>query len=268
MKKIFLFALATSMAFFVACGDDSSSSPSGGSGKTQISEESVKAFFPTGYKTEDVVAWYASDVETRNDKGQTKTTVEAVYLFKDGTFIATESQLKVKSDNTKKFSNEVATKGTWTSTDNDFENGSFEITFNVDDEEITWPLTVQNGSMTVAPPGDQAMTFKLQSSSVPTPADAGEIVEEADNGNNSDDVCYVTTSGNSVTMTATYEGRTEVVTATIKGDQIEVDINGSTRLEPRDGTTLSELKSSAEKSCEELKDIVANGYNYDDDYYY
>ena len=124
MKKLFFIALAASMAMLAACGSDSSSSPTGYSGSGQLSPKSVAAFFPTGYKTEDVVAWYATDVETVNDGKQTKTLVDAVYLFKDGTFIATESKLQVKSGKTS-LSNGVATTGTWTGTGKDFENGSF-----------------------------------------------------------------------------------------------------------------------------------------------
>ena len=67
MKKLFFIALVASMAMLAACGSDSSSSPTGASGSGQLSSKSVAAFFPTGYKTEDVVAWFATDVQTVNE---------------------------------------------------------------------------------------------------------------------------------------------------------------------------------------------------------
>ena len=269
MKKIFLLALAASLSLFVACGDDSSSPSGGGSGTEQLSEESVKAFFPTGYKTEDVVAWYASDVKTINDGDQKKIMVDAVYLFKDGTFIATESKLKVKSNGDKKLSNGIAAKGTWAGTVEDYANGTFTVSFDMEGTNMTMPLEVKNGSLTITPPsGGSSMTFKLQSSTVPTPTEAGETVEKADSGSNSSgDVCSVTTSGNSVTMTVDMDGEHDVMTATLDGDQIVVTVNGKTQSQPSEGMTFAELKQSAYKNCEELNSMANdNDYDYDDDY--
>lgn len=273
MKKIFLLALAASLSLFVACGDDSSSPSGGGSGTEQLSEESVKAFFPTGYKTEDVVAWYASDVETINDGDQKKIMVDAVYLFKDGTFIATESKLKVKSNGDKKLSNEIAAKGTWAGTVEDYANGTFTVSFDMEDTKMTMPLEVKNGSLTITPPsGGSSMTFKLQSSTVPTPTEAGETVEKADSGSNSSgDVCSVTTSGNSVTMTVDMDGEHDVMTATLDGDQIIVTVNGKTQNQPSEGMTFADMKQSAYETCEELNSIANDNdydYGWDDDYDY
>lgn len=275
MKKIFLLAAVASMAAaFVACGDDSSGSPAGGSGSEQISEGSVKAFFPTGYKTEDVVAWYASDVETIDDVDQKKTMVDAVYLFKDGTFIATECKLKVKSDGTKKLSNEISVKGTWSGSMDDFANGTFTVSFNMEGVDMTMPLGVENGSLAISTDGDRVMAFKLQSSSVPAPTEAGETVEKADSGSNSSmsgDVCSVSVSGNSVTVTINMYGENYVTTATIKGDQIVAAMNGETKTEPSDGMTFEELKESAYETCEDLNsqsfdDDGGLDYDYDGDY--
>ncbi len=269
MKKIFLLALAASLSLFVACGDDSSSPSGGGSGTEQLSEESVKAFFPTGYKTEDVVAWYASDVETINDGDQKKIMVDAVYLFKDGTFIATESKLKVKSNGDKKLSNGIAAKGTWAGTVEDYANGTFTVSFDMEGTNMTMPLEVKNGSLTITPPGGgSSMTFKLQSSTVPTPTEAGETVEKADSGSNSSgDVCSVTTSGNSVTMTVDMDGEHDVMTATLDGDQIIVTVNGKTQNQPSEGMTFADMKQSAYETCEELNSMANdNDYDYDDDY--
>ena len=227
MKKLFFIALVASMAMLAACGSDSSSSPTGASGSGQLSSKSVAAFFPTGYKTEDVVAWFATDVQTVNEGNQTKTLLDAVYLFKDGSFVATESKLKVKSDKTT-LSNDIATTGTWSGTSNDFQNGSFEISFvfeseNGSTQDMTLPIEIKNGVFTMSPMGDYSLTFKLQSSKVPTPAETGDIVEKADSGTNSsnaNEVCSVTSSGNTVTMVAKMDGVVSQMSATIDGEYI------------------------------------------------
>ena len=273
MKKIFLTALVASMAMFVACGSDSSSSPTGYSGSGQLSQKSVAAFFPTGYKTEDVVAWFATDVQTINDGEQTKTLLDAVYLFKDGSFVATESKLKIKSGKTT-LSNDIATTGTWTGTGKDFENGSFVISFVFYSEDgttqdMTLPIEIKNGVFTMSPQKDYPLTFKLQASKVPTPAESGEVVEKTDSGTNSsnaNDVCSVTVSGNTVTRTIKMDGVVEVMSATINGEEIIFTMDGESATEPREGVTLAELKADAEESCVELKRYIDNGeFDYDDD---
>lgn len=275
MKKIFLLALAASLSLFVACGDDSSGSPMGGGlGTEQLSEESVKAFFPTGYKTEDVAAWYATETQILPDGDQTKTSLNAVYLFKDGSFIVTESAQKVKSNGSKKLSNEIVAKGTWAGTVEDYANGTFTVSFDMEGTNMTMPLEVVNGILSISPDGNVAMTFKLQSSTVPTPTEAGETVEKADSGSNSsksDEVCSVTTSGNSVTMTVNMDGEKEVMTITLDGDQIVATVNGETQILPSEGMTFAELKQSAYETCEELNSIANDNdydYGWDDDYDY
>ena len=267
-------ALVASMAMLAACGSDSSSSPTGYSGSGQLSPKSVAAFFPTGYKTEDVVAWFATDVETVNDGEQTKTLVDAVYLFKDGSFVATESKLKVKSDKTT-LSNDIATTGTWSGTSNDFQNGSFVISFVFYSEDgttqdMTLPIEIKNGVFTMSPMGDYSLTFKLQASKVPTPAESGEVVEKADSGTNSpnaNEVCSVTSSGNTVTMVAKMDGVVSQMSATIDGEYIVYTIDGRSETQPRDGVTLAELKAEADESCEEMKRYAADYDDDDDDYY-
>ena len=281
MKKLFFIALVASMAMLAACGSDSSSSPTGASGSGQLSSKSVAAFFPTGYKTEDVVAWFATDVQTVNEGNQTKTLLDAVYLFKDGSFVATESKLKVKSDKTT-LSNDIATTGTWSGTSNDFQNGSFEISFvfeseNGSTQDMTLPIEIKNGVFTMSPMGDYSLTFKLQSSKVPTPAETGDIVEKADSGTNSsnaNEVCSVTSSGNTVTMVAKMDGVVSQMSATIDGEYIVYTIDGRSETQPRDGVTLAQLKAEADESCEEMKRYAADYDNddyeddYDDDDYY
>ena len=190
MKKTLVFGLALAMGMLVGCGDDSSSNPSNpadsGSvdpGKSSASSgtevtEFLAAFFPTGYKAEDVVAWYTSNVDTILEKDQTKLLLDAVYLFKDGSFLATESKLKIKSDVTK-LSTGIATTGTWTGAKNDFENGSFEISFVFKSEDgrtedMKLPIDIKNGKFTLSPMGDTELTFTLMSSKVPTPSEPSE----------------------------------------------------------------------------------------------
>ena len=273
MKKLIILAMAISMTLMIGCGDDSSGSPTG----VQLSQESVKAFFPTGYKTEDVVAWYASDVETTSDGGITETEVEAVYLFKDGSFIATESNLKVKSsNNAKTFSNEVAAVGTWSGSMDDFANGSFTITFDIDGIEVTWPIEVANGSMTISPEGDRSVTFKLQSFTVPTPTEAGEIVEKGDAStkssktNDSDNdhepftlqmTCDVESTDSSVTVTMfyTYFNETYTSTWTIHGSDITLRYPEGQEYKsftyPKYDQTVESLKADAEESCKTMTDL-------------
>lgn len=272
MKRLIFLAMAISMALMIGCGDDSSGSPTG----VQLSQESVKAFFPTGYKTEDVVAWYASDVETTSDGGITETEVEAVYLFKDDSFIATESCLKVKSsNNAKTFSNEVATVGTWSGSMDDFANGSFMITFNIDGMEATLPVEVTNGSMTISPEGDSSVTFKLQSSTVPTPTEAGEIVEKGDAStkssktNDSDndnedhygsDSCRVVTSDNSVKVITSIAGYTTAAVYTLMDDgcRITAEGFGAEDFEPVDvppPVTMDELIQLGNEICDQFREI-------------
>ena len=187
MKKSLVFGLALAMGMLVGCGDDSSSNPSnpadsgsgepGKGGDTDVSE-TLAAFFPTGYKAEDVVAWYKSDVDTILDKDQTKLYVDAVYLFKDGSFLATESKLKIKSDVTK-LSTGIATSGTWTGAKNDFENGSFEISFVFKSEDgrtedMKLPIEIKNGKFTLSPMGDRELTFTLVTSGVPASSEPSE----------------------------------------------------------------------------------------------
>lgn len=190
MKKTLVFGLALAMGMLVGCGDDSSSNPSNpadpgsvdpgkgsASSGTEVTE-SLAAFFPTGYKAEDVVAWYTSNVDTVLEKDQTKLLLDAVYLFKDGSFLATESKLKIKSD-VAKLSTGIATTGTWTGAKNDFENGSFEISFVFKSEDgstqdMKLPIEIKNGKFTLSPMGDTELTFTLMSSKVPTPSEPSE----------------------------------------------------------------------------------------------
>ena len=268
MKKSLFLAMAISMGLMIGCGDDSSTSPSNSTNINGNSTESVAAFFPIGYNTADVVAWYATDIETFQDDEMLKKTVDAVYLFKDGTFLATESKLKVKDGKTK-FSNGVATTGTWSGSD-DFENGVFQISYNMEGQNITLPLQVENGSMTISPDGGRGMTFKLKKSSVPTPSNEVNTEVKSDSEDETpqnvepgsiDVKCNVTTEGNSVIVrgSATGESFSEsfVSTMTLDGDKIylrdETSEGVALDTVPSYGYTLSDIATDSEAKCEELK---------------
>ena len=133
-------------------------------------EQEVAAFFPVGYKAADVVAWYATDLGTDVEKDRTKHYIDAVFLFKDGTFLATECQLKEKPDRTT-FEKKIAMTGTWEGLDDGFENGSFEVEF----EGTKMPLEIVDGVFSINPEGDRGMTFTLMSSDVPEASEPVDV---------------------------------------------------------------------------------------------
>ena len=86
MKKSLFLAMAISMGLLVGCGDSSSenSNPVGGNGDSSIVKDgdvSLTAFFPAELNASDVVAWYATDVETESREGVSLAYLSAVYLF-------------------------------------------------------------------------------------------------------------------------------------------------------------------------------------------
>ena len=133
-------------------------------------EQALAAFFPTGYKAEDVVAWFATDLGTDVENDRTKYYVDAVYLFKDGTFLATECQLKERPDRTT-FEKKIAMTGTWEGLDDGYENGSFEVEF----EGTKMPLEIVDGVFSINPEGDRGMTYTLMSSDVPEASEPVDI---------------------------------------------------------------------------------------------
>ena len=133
-------------------------------------EQEVAAFFPVGYKAADVVAWYATDLGTDVEKDRTKHYIDAVYLFKDGTFLATECQLKEKPDRTT-FEKKIAMTGTWEGLDDGFENGSFEVEF----EGTKMALEIVDGVFSINPEGDRGMTYTLMSSDVPEASEPVDV---------------------------------------------------------------------------------------------
>ncbi|WP_298771910.1 hypothetical protein [uncultured Fibrobacter sp.] len=187
MKKTLYLAMATiSMGLMAGCGDSSSSSSPDDDSRIESSDSinssdssdkggteeatTVSAFFPEGYDADKVVAWYATDEQTISDKGQTKTMVDAVYLFKDGSFIVTEQKVKEKN-NISTFENAVVAEGTWTGSKDNVKNGSLTISLMGNDI----PLEIQEGKFSISPFGGESYDFKLVESDVP---EASPVTEE------------------------------------------------------------------------------------------
>ena len=173
MKKSLFLAMAISMGLLVGCGDSSSenSNPVGGNGDSSIVKDgdvSLTAFFPAELNASDVVAWYATDVETESREGVTLTYVSAVYLFNDGSFIVTESQLR----DSKGYHKGVVAEGGWSGSD--YSNGIIEITMNGN----KLPLEIKNGKFSINPDGEGEMHYTLMKSDVPKPSDGGSGVED------------------------------------------------------------------------------------------
>ena len=265
MKKIFYLAMVVSMGIFAACDGDSSTSPNtdnttnsgtntsvNGSGNA-ASDESVTPFFPTGYNASNVVAWYTSEPETIVDPGQTKIYVDAVYLLNDGSFIATESKVKNKTDRTV-FSNDIVSMGTWSSESTDYSNGVFTIAMG----EMVMPVEIKNGVFTINPNGTENITFKLMSSAVPTPTAAGSTETKAANDEAAparDAKCTVSNTDNSVTMTISSYGYTSKAVYTLTENGYTVSLEGDAAepdAEPQEtqaDVTLEDLIQYAERSC-------------------
>lgn len=205
MKKSLFLAMAVSMAMFIGCEDSSSgssvnapddnsagnsssvdediNSSDSGNSSSSVGEEvnpstPVEAFFPEGYDASNVEAWYATDPVTSEDHDQTKTIVEAVYLFQDGSFIVTEQKKKVR-DVTTIIENAVVAGGTWNSEEGDYKNGVILITM----EGMDMPLTISAGKFTITPGGEETFDFSLMETGVPEPR---AITEEEDHGENND----------------------------------------------------------------------------------
>lgn len=201
MKKYLFLAMVLSVGTFVACGDDSSSGPSDStttessssteevsssagekttpdenvsSSSGEASTTKVSAFFPEGYDADKVVAWYVTDEIVSEEKGQTRTLVDAVYLFEDGTFIVGEQKVKTKNK-ISTYENEVVAEGTWVGSKDNVKNGSLTIVLH----EMKVPIQIKNGKFTISPFGDESLDFTLVESAVP---DAEPVTKENDSG--------------------------------------------------------------------------------------
>lgn len=173
MKKSLFLAMAISMGLLVGCGDSSSenSNPVGGNGDSSIVKDgdvSLTAFFPAELNASDVVAWYATDVETESKQGVSLVYISAVYLLNDGSFIVTENQLR----DSKNYHKGVVAEGGWSGSD--YSNGIIEITMNGN----KLPLEIKNGKFSINPDGEGEMHYTLMKTDVPKASSGGSSVED------------------------------------------------------------------------------------------
>jgi hypothetical protein len=175
MKKQLFLAIAISMGMLVGCGDSSSDSPTSPTNPITKDDNgtdvgSVSAFFPAELNASDVVAWYATDVETESREGVSLAYLSAVYLFNDGSFIVTESQWR----DSKGYHKGVVAEGGWSSGGSDYSNGIIEITMNGN----KLPLEIKNGKFSINPDGEGEMHYTLMKSDVPKSSSGGSGVED------------------------------------------------------------------------------------------
>lgn len=117
------------------------------------------AFFPMGYESKKVAAWYACEnIETESAKRK----VLAVYLFDDGSFITTKRKFEANGTETR----EIEASGQYSLTKGDFSNG--EAVIQMDSMEMS--VAIVANVMTVYENG-RAMEdrFTRQWGSVPQP---------------------------------------------------------------------------------------------------
>ena len=107
-------------------------------GETASGEE---AFFPKTYADKELAAWYKW---TETDKDKTKT--EAVYLFKDNTFVVTKN--KVHTDG--RYERDIEAQGTYELTEGDYKNGKARVIVMADNGEAAGVMNVviEDGHLT------------------------------------------------------------------------------------------------------------------------
>jgi len=100
-----------------------------------------EAFFPKAFAGKEVAAWYKW---TDKDKDKTKT--EAVYLFKDNTFVVTKN--KVHTDG--RYERAIEATGTYELTEGDYKNGKARVIVMADNGEAQGVMNVviEDGHLT------------------------------------------------------------------------------------------------------------------------
>ena len=112
----------------------------------------IPAFFPTGYKADNVVAWYSC---AENDVSASKYKTLAIFLFNDGTFISTKH--KISADGT--IERVIEQSGSYTlKTAGEYKNNTGTATIGTE----TTTYTIENGTFTLTGGED---SFTLQSNS-------------------------------------------------------------------------------------------------------
>ncbi len=106
--------------------------------EAEAQQDITDAFFPMGYETKNVAAWYACEsVETESKMRK----VLAVFLFDDGTFITTKRKFEANGSE----SREIEASGQYSLTNGDYSNG--EAVILMDSMEMN--ATIVSNLMTV-----------------------------------------------------------------------------------------------------------------------
>ncbi|MBO7050527.1 MAG: hypothetical protein J6W42_07935 [Bacteroidaceae bacterium] len=106
------------------------------------SEENVSgdvAFFPKAYADKEIAAWYSW---TEKDKDKTKT--EAVFLFKDNTFVVTKNKVYSKEDG-RSPEREIEAVGQYSLIEGDYTNGKAQV---VIADGGTMTVVIKDGKLT------------------------------------------------------------------------------------------------------------------------
>ena len=106
------------------------------------SEENVSgdvAFFPKAYADKEIAAWYSW---TEKDKDKTKT--EAVFLFKDNTFVVTKNKVYSKEDG-RNPEREIEAVGQYSLIEGDYTNGKAQV---VIADGGTMTVVIKDGKLT------------------------------------------------------------------------------------------------------------------------
>lgn len=134
-----------------------------------------EAFFPKAFADKEVAAWYSW---TEKDKDKTKT--EAVFLFKDNTFVVTKN--KVHTDG--RYERAIEATGTYKLTEGDYKNGKARAIVMADNGEAAGVMNVviEDGHLTTDQ-GEEAFVIQ-DNAKVPKASDPDSGNNNNGNNNN------------------------------------------------------------------------------------
>ncbi|MBR5707380.1 MAG: hypothetical protein IKX55_07430 [Bacteroidaceae bacterium] len=142
-------------------------------GETASGEE---AFFPKTYADKELAAWYKW---TETDKDKTKT--EAVYLFKDSTFVVTKN--KVHTDG--RYERDIEAQGTYELTEGDYKNGKARAIVMAENGEAAGVMNVviEDGHLTTDQ-GEEVFIMQDNAKRPKASDPASGTINGGDNGGN------------------------------------------------------------------------------------
>jgi hypothetical protein len=133
-------------------GDGDGDGNGGDNGAYAITPE---AYLPSSYASKTIAAWYGL-TEIRD----TKTRIQAIFLFTDGSMVVTKSTVYTKADGRNpEYSIEFA--GTYNITSGDYSNGEAYV------PEMSMTVTISNGVLSV--PAMQETYTKQSNADAPAP---------------------------------------------------------------------------------------------------